>query len=101
MRRRACSHCMHSVAECSERPYALGNRTRIHISVRRPRGLMPPGRLTGNEKQRLMPKNHPLTGNLSEMGIELADATINRSNPASRTAAVQEALRQAIIEQRL
>ena len=59
------------------------------------------GRLTRNEKQRLMPKNRPLTGNLTDVAVERADGIANRSSPASRTAAVQEALRQAIIEQRL
>lgn len=48
-----------------------------------------------------MPKNRPLIGDLTEVAVERAEAPAGRSNPASRTAAVQEALRQAIIEQRL
>src|SRR5258708_4880743 len=48
-----------------------------------------------------MPKSRPPADDLTKVAIERADTTANRSNPASRTAAVQEALRQAIIEQRL
>jgi len=46
----------------------------------------------------------PRSGNISgrgEVPVVLAAARVTRSSPASRTVAVQEALRQAIIEQRL
>jgi DNA-binding GntR family transcriptional regulator len=54
-----------------------------------------------NEKQRLMPRSRVQISGASKVTAGPVAVAESRSNPASRTAAVQQALRQAIIEQRL